>query len=52
MSSLEELVFENRVLKSLPIDSEAQNYVRTVSGAFPAACISKTRPLGARARIM
>ena len=34
MSSLEKLVFDNRALKSLPVDSETKNYVRTVSGVF------------------
>ena len=29
---LEDLVFDNRALKSLPIDPETQNYVRTVAG--------------------
>jgi hypothetical protein len=40
MSSLEDLVFDNRALKSLPIDPETQNYVRSVAGA----CFSRVRP--------
>jgi len=32
MATLETLKFDNRVLKSLPLDREEQNYVRTVQG--------------------
>ena len=32
MSSLEDLTFDNRVLKSLPIDAGTDNYVRSVAG--------------------
>ena len=34
MSSLEELKFDNRALKSLPIDIETKNYVRSVAGSI------------------
>ena len=32
MATLETLKFDNRALRSLPIDKEEQNYVRTVTG--------------------
>ena len=32
MTTLETLNFDNRVLKSLPLDREEKNYVRTVQG--------------------
>ena len=32
MATLETLKFDNRILKSLPLDREEQNYVRTVQG--------------------
>ena len=32
MCSLEQLKFDNRALKSLPIDVESENYVRSVAG--------------------
>ena len=32
MTTLETLNFDNRVLKSLPLDREEENYVRTVQG--------------------
>ena len=32
--NMEKLVFDNRALKNLPVDSETKNYVRTVSGVF------------------
>ena len=32
MSGLEDLKFDNRALKSLPIDVETENYVRSVAG--------------------
>ena len=32
MSSLEDLKFDNRVLKNLPIDTDTDNYVRSVAG--------------------
>lgn len=32
MSKLEELVFDNRALKNLPVETDTQNYVRTVVG--------------------
>ena len=32
MSGLEDLTFDNRVLKSLPIDTDTDNYVRSVAG--------------------
>ncbi|XP_034336924.2 protein adenylyltransferase SelO, mitochondrial [Magallana gigas] len=38
--SLESLNFDNLVLRSLPIDSEEENYIRQVSGA----CFSKVKP--------
>lgn len=34
LMSLESLQFGNRVLKSLPVDEEKENYVRSVSGMF------------------
>ena len=34
MSSLEDLKFDNRVLKSLPIDPDPDNYVRGVAGGY------------------
>lgn len=37
---LESLNFDNLVLRSLPIDSEEENYIRQVSGA----CFSKVKP--------
>lgn len=40
MSKLEELVFDNRALKNLPVETDTQNYVRTVVGA----CFSRVRP--------
>lgn len=40
MSTLENLNFDNLVLRLLPIDSETTNYVRTVRGA----CFSKVSP--------
>lgn len=38
--NMEKLVFDNRALKNLPVDSETKNYVRTVSGA----CFSRVLP--------
>lgn len=32
MTTLETLNFDNRVLRSLPLDREEKNYVRTVQG--------------------
>ena len=40
MATLETLNFDNLVLKSLPIDTVPENYVRSVSGA----CFSKVKP--------
>ncbi|XP_019864467.1 PREDICTED: selenoprotein O-like [Amphimedon queenslandica] len=40
LMSLESLQFDNRVLKSLPVDEEKENYVRSVSGA----CYSLVNP--------
>lgn len=37
---METLKFDNRALQQLPLDSDEQNYVRTVSGA----CFSRVRP--------
>ena len=34
MTTLETLNFDNRVLKSLPLDREEKNYVRTVQGVY------------------
>ena len=39
-SLMETLKFDNRALQQLPLDSDEQNYVRTVSGA----CFSRVRP--------
>lgn len=38
--TLESLNFDNLVLRSLPIDTEEENYIRQVSGA----CFSKVKP--------
>ena len=35
MASLEELRFDNRALKSLPIDEETGSHVRSVAGQWP-----------------
>ena len=32
MTSLEELRFDNRAIKSLPVEEERENYTRSVSG--------------------
>ena len=40
MTTLETLKFDNLALRSLPIDSVANNYVRSVAGA----CFSKVKP--------
>lgn len=40
MTTLETLKFDNLALRSLPIDSVADNYVRSVAGA----CFSKVKP--------
>ena len=32
MASLEELRFDNRAIKSLPVEEERENYTRSVSG--------------------
>lgn len=40
MTTLETLNFDNLALRSLPIDKEDDNYVRSVSGA----CFSKVKP--------
>ena len=40
MTTLETLNFDNLALRSLPIDSIADNYVRSV----PGACFSKVKP--------
>ena len=40
MATLETLNFDNLALRTLPIDSEERNYVRTVAGA----CFSKVEP--------
>ena len=34
MTTLETLNFDNRILKSLPLDREEKNYVRTVQGVY------------------
>ena len=34
MTTLETLNLDNRVLKSLPLDREEKNYVRTVQGVY------------------
>ena len=39
MATLETLKFDNRVLKSLPLDREEQNYVRTVQGMCVCVCV-------------
>ncbi|XP_014674524.1 PREDICTED: selenoprotein O-like isoform X2 [Priapulus caudatus] len=39
-STLEKLKFDNKVLRSLPIDEEAENYTRQV----PGACFSRVTP--------
>ena len=39
MTTLETLNFDNRVLKSLPLDREEKNYVRTVQGV----CVFKKK---------
>lgn len=40
MATLETLNFDNRALRTLPIDKEVKNYVRQVSGA----CFSRVEP--------
>lgn len=39
MTTLETVNFDNRVLKSLPLDREEKNYVRTVQGV----CVFKKK---------
>lgn len=34
MSTLDNLNFDNRILRELPVDKEKRNHVRTVSGIY------------------